>query len=137
MADFKLVSTYSDTRREDYEIASATVIEAGDMVALDAGGLVIKAVAASTQIAFTEVGSADGETLISIVTDDRVKYKGTGDAVFAKAQRGTEVDLVGTTTQLIDVATSVTDVLKIAWGLDAGTVGATTDIIVTINKPIY
>ena len=137
MADFKLVSTYSDTRREDYEIASATVIEAGDMVALDAGGLVIKAVAASTQIAFTEVGSADGETLISIVTDDRVKYKGTGDAVFAKAQRGTEVDLVGTTTQLIDVATSVTDVLKIAWGLDAGTVGSTTDIIVTINKPIY
>ena len=137
MADFTMVSTFSDTRRQDFDIASATVIEAGDMVTLDAGGLVIKAVAASTQIAFTEVGSADGETVMTVVADERVKYKGTGDAVFAKAQRGTEVDLVGTTTLLIDVATSVTDVFKISGGLDAGTVGETTDIIVTINKPIY
>lgn len=137
MADFKMVSTFSDTRRQDFEIASATVIEAGDMVTLDAGWLVIKAVAASTQIAFTEVGSADGETVMTVVADDRVRYKGTGDAVFAKSQRGTEVDIVGTTTLLIDLGTSVTDVLKVAWGLDAGTVGATTDIIVKINKPIY
>jgi hypothetical protein len=113
MADFKMVSTFSDTRRQDFEIASATVIEAGDMVALTSG-LVTKAVAASTQIAFTEVGSADGETSITVVADDRVRYKGTGDAVFAKTQRGTEVDLVGTTTQLIDLGTSVTDVLKVA-----------------------
>lgn len=136
MADFKMVSTFSDTRRQDFEIASATVIEAGDMVALTAG-LVTKAVAASTQIAFTEVGSAVGDTVITVVADDRVRYKGVGDAVFAKAQRGTEVDLVGTTTLLIDVATSSTDVFKIAGGLDAGTVGSTTDIIVKINKPIY
>ena len=137
MADFRLVSTFSDTRRENYEIASATVIEGGDMVTLDAGGLVIKAVAASTQIAFTEVGSAVGDTIITVVADERVQYKGTGDANFAKSQRGTEVDLVGTTTQLIDLGTSATDVLKVVWGLNAGTVGATTDIIVTINKPIY
>jgi len=40
---------------------------------------------------------------MTIVADDRVKYKGTGDAVFAESMRGTEVDLVGTTTQSIDV----------------------------------
>lgn len=137
MADFTMVSTFSDTRRQDLDIASATVIEAGDMVTLDAGWLVIKAVAASTQIAFTEVGSLVGETSMTVIADDRVRYKGTGDAVFAKAQRATEVDLVGTTTQLIDLGASATDVLKVAAGLDAGTVGATTDIIVTINKPIY
>lgn len=137
MADFKIVSTFSDTRREQYAIASATVIEAGDMITLDAGGLVIKAVAASTQIAFTEVGSKVGETSISVVTDERINYKGTGDVVFANAQRGTEVDLVGTTTQLIDLGSSATDVLKVVGGLNAGTVGSTDDIIVTINKPIY
>jgi hypothetical protein len=55
MADFKMVSTYSDTRRDTLEKASATVIEGGDMVTLDANGLAIKAVAASTALAFTEV----------------------------------------------------------------------------------
>ena len=137
MADFKMVSTFSDTRRQDFEIDSATIIKPGDMVTLDAGWIVIKAGPASTQIAFTEVGSAVGETVMTVVADDRVRYKGTGDAVFAKAQRGTEVDIVGTTTLLIDLGTSVTDVLKVAGGLDAGVVGSTDDIIVRINKPIY
>jgi len=36
MADFTMVSTFSDTRRDTLEVASATVIEAGDMVTLDA-----------------------------------------------------------------------------------------------------
>jgi hypothetical protein len=37
MADFRLVSTLADTRTMTLEKASATVIEAGDMVTLDAG----------------------------------------------------------------------------------------------------
>ena len=135
-ADFKIISTGVNNRTMQLEKASATVIEAGDLVTLDANGLAIKAVAASTQVAFTEAGAWDGETTIDIIVDDNLVLSGTWDAVYAEAQRGTEVDLVGTTTLLIDVWASTTDVLKILPSTDAGTVGATTDIRVTINKPL-
>ena len=137
MADFRLVSTLADTRTMTLEKASATVIEAGDMVTLDAGWLVIKAVEASTALAYTDTGAGAWETEITILADDRLVFEGTGDANFAKAQRGTEVDLVWTTTQLIDVGSSATDVFKIVPGVDAGTVGSTAKIRVTINKTIY
>jgi len=56
-ADFKIISTGVNNRTMQLEKASATVIEAGDLVTLDANGLAIKAVAASTQVAFTEAGA--------------------------------------------------------------------------------
>jgi methionine aminopeptidase len=129
--DFKLISN-ADTVKAT--IASATVIEVGDLVAMDAG-LIIKAVAASTEVAYAVTPSAVGDTEIEI-TRGRVELLGTGDAVFAVAQKGTEVDIVGTTTQLIDVGASSTDVLKISAGTDAGVVGSTDNIRVLINKPI-
>ena len=135
-ADFKIISTGVNNRTMTLEKASATVIEAGDLVALDANGLAIKAVAASTQLAFTPTWAGDGDTEIDVIVDDNLVLSGTGDANFAESMRGTEVDLVGTTTQLIDVWTSATDVLKILPSTDAGTVGATTDIRFTINKPL-
>jgi hypothetical protein len=49
-------------------IDSATVIEAGKMVTLDGSGLIVEATAASTAIAYTPDGSADGETTI-LITD--------------------------------------------------------------------
>ena len=137
MVDFKIVSTFSDTRRITLEKASATVIEAGDLVTLDAGGLAIKAVAGSTKLAFTEVGAGNGVTTMTVVSDERVLLEGKGDANFAKANRGAEVDLVvNGTNQEIDLGASTTDVLKVDASNTAGTVGSADKIRVTINKSI-
>lgn len=135
MADFRVVSTNSDTRRVTLVKASATVIEAGDMVTLDAGGLAIKAVAGSTSIAFTEVGAGNGETSISIIADKTIVFEGTADANFAAANRGAEVDLVvNTNNQEIDLGTSTTDIFKVVPSEDAGTVGSALKVRVVINK---
>lgn len=115
--------------------ASATVIEDGDFVAL-ASGLAIKAVAASTAIGYAVAGAGDGETEITVYTDPKIVFTGTADANFAVTNRGTEVDLVGTTTQLIDLGASATDVFKVEPGTNAGTVGAEENVLVTINKPL-
>lgn len=129
MANFKAISEYTTVPAT---IASATVVEAGDMVAVSAG-LIIKAVAGSAEIAFAPQGSEDGETTIE-VSKGYVEFVGTGDANFAANMKGTEVDLVGD--QLIDVGASATDVFKVAVDTEAGTVGSTADIKVFINKPI-
>jgi len=64
-------------------------------------------------------------------------FAGTPDEAFAATNRGTEVDLVGTTTQLIDLGASSTDVFKILPTDDAGTVGSSTDeVLFTINKTL-
>jgi len=117
-------------------IASATVIEYGDLVTLSSG-LIIKAVAASTAVAWATEASAVGDTLIDVSVGDDFTLKGTADANFAVTDKGAEVDIVGTTTQLIDLGASVTDVLKVGIGSDAGTAGATTDVEVRINKPLF
>ena len=131
--DFRLYKERSDYNTVVLEKALATVIEAGDMVALDAGKLAIKATAASTAIAYSETWADGTVTSIVVVNDPQVSFSGTGDAVFAKSQRGTEVDLVvNATNQEIDVGLSVTDVFKIYPSEDAGTVGSTDEIIVSI-----
>ena len=129
--DFKAIGEYETVLAT---IATAVVIEAGDLVAIDTG-LIIKAVAASPEIAFAVTASPLGSTQIE-VTNGRVQLIGTGDAAFAVSQKGTEVDIVGTTTQLIDVGESSTNVLRISTKEDAGTVDALTNIKVEINKPI-
>lgn len=115
--------------------ASATVIEPGDMVALSSG-LAIKAVAASTAIGYTIAGAGDGETEIQIVGDPDALYLGTADANFAVTDRGIECDLVGTTTQLVDLGASTTDVFKVYPGTDDNQVAGATAVVVKINKPI-
>lgn len=135
MPDFKIYSTPGTLETKTLAIASATVLEEGDMCAMVAG-LATKAVAASAKIAYVAEPSAVGDTTVKVVTTPGVVYEGTGDAVFAVAQRGTEVDLVGTTTLKIDVGASVTDVFKIEPGVNAGTVGDATGILVTINKAL-
>lgn len=115
-------------------IASATVIPAGDFAGMTSG-LAVDAVAATTAIAWCPKGSADGETVCELTVGNDFTLEGTGDAVFALAQKSTEVDL--TDAQLIDVGSSTTDVLKIDISENAGTVGATTNIRVRINKPLF
>jgi len=116
--------------------ASATVIEAGDLVTLSSG-LIIKAVAASAAIAYAPNGAGNGETEIDVTVGNDFTLLGTGDEVFAATHKGAEVDLVGTTDLLIDVGASSTDVFKVSISKDAGTVGATTNIEVRINKPLF
>ena len=115
-------------------IASGTVIPAGDFAGMTAG-LAVDAAAATAAIAWCPKGSANGETVCELTVGNDFTLSGTGDAVFAASQRGTEVDL--TAAQLIDVGASVTDVLKIDISENAGVVGATTGIVVRINKPLF
>lgn len=136
-ADFKIYKSNVTNNTMTLEKASATVIEAGDLVTLDAGGLAIKATAASTTLAFCEAGGADGETEIQVIVDAELTLTGTADANFAKANRGALVDLVvNTGNQEIDLGASVTDVFKVLPGTDAGTVGSANEVRVVINKPI-
>ena len=115
-------------------IASATVIPAGDFAGMTTG-LAVDAVAATTAIAWCPKGSADGETTCELSVGNDFTLKGTGDAVFAVSQKGSEVDL--TDAQLIDVGSSSTDVLKIDISENAGTVDAEENIRVRINKPLF
>lgn len=138
MADFKLVSSYiGGMPMKTLAKASATVIEAGDMVALSSG-LAIKAVDGSAAIAYSPNWAGNGETTIQVLVDRDAEFVGTADANFAAANRGAEVDMVVTWgVQLIDVGTSTTDVFKVSIGSDAGTVGSTSTVKVKINKFLY
>jgi len=118
-------------------IASATVIEPGDLVALSSG-LIIKAVDASTAVAWCPKGSANGETVCEVTLGNDFTLTGTGDANFAVTQKGTEVDLVVTGgVQLIDVGSSTTDVFTVGISTTAGTVGSAAVIEVRLNKTLY
>jgi len=135
MADFK-IKNGEQVRQVTAEKESATVIEAGDLVALDSG-YIIKAVAASTAVAFSRNGAAAGVTEIDVTIGNDFTLEGTTDANFAITDRGILCDLAGTTTLLIDIGTSSTDVLKVGIAESSGTVDAKTSVEVQINKPIF
>lgn len=119
-------------------IESATEIAAGDLVAMT-NGYIIKAVAASAAIGWTPQGSAVGDTVIEVSVGNDFTLLGPCEDAFAIAyQTGTgEYDINDGGTQTIDWDASSTDVLKLDISKDAGVVGATTDIRVRINKPLF
>lgn len=120
------------------EKASSTVIEAGDLVALDSSKLIIKATATDIAIAWCPNGAADGDTEAEITIGNDFTLKGTGDAVFAESMRGTKCDLVvSSTVQKIDVGESSTEVFIISPDISAGVVGSTSDIEVRIANPLF
>lgn len=133
--DFKLKGTET-LRTTRCTVGTATVIEAGDLVGLSSG-VITKAVASDTAIAYAPTGSASGEVTMDVSVGNDFTLLGTGDAAFAVTQKGTEVDLVGTTNLLIDVGESTTDVFKVGIGVDAGTATSTSNIEVRINKPLF
>lgn len=116
-------------------IASDTEIDAGDLVALDTG-LIIKAAAASTEVAYAIEASASGDTVIEVTKGNDFTLTGTADVVFAVSHKGGEYD-INDTTQTIDIGASSTNVLKIGIGTDAGVVDSASDVTVKINKPIF
>ena len=135
MARYKLKDG-EQVRTRICAIASGTVVEAGDLVAIDGSGLIIKAVAASAKVAFTPGGSASGETTIEVTVGNDFTLEGTSDDNYAVTDQGILCDIIDTT-QLIDIATSSTDVLQVGLGQDAGTAGSTASVEVKINKPIF
>jgi len=117
-------------------IATDTVIEAGDLVTVSSG-LIIKAVAASTTLAFSpKAHVANSGTEIEVTVGNDFTLTGTMDVNFAAAYRGVEYD-INDTKQTIDQGASVTKVLKVSIGADAGTVGTATGVNVRINKPCF
>ncbi|MFC1886933.1 hypothetical protein ACFLZM_07745 [Thermodesulfobacteriota bacterium] len=116
-------------------IASATVIAAGDFVDITTG-LITKAAAASTVLAWCPNGSADGEEVCEVTVGNDFTLIGTGDAVFAVAYKGGEYD-INDTTQTINYGASTTDVLKVDISENAGTVGVAAGVRVRINKPLF
>lgn len=134
--DFKVVGGLHGLPTVLATKASATVIEAGDLVTLSSG-LVIKAVAASTAVGYAPYGAGDGDTKIAVTVGNDFLLEGTADANFAVTNKGAEVDLVGTTNQLIDLGSSSTDVLKVDISENAGTAGSTAKVRVKINKPLF
>jgi hypothetical protein len=118
-------------------IASATVIEAGDVCEYSSG-LPVKGTASAAKLAYSPFASASGDTQIELTVGNAFVLVGTGDAVFAVAQKGTEVDLVvNTNVQQIDVGASSTDAFLIDISENAGVVGVAAGISVRINKPIF
>lgn len=116
---------------------SSTVIEAGDLVALDTG-LIIKATAASTEVAWCPMGAANGTTEVEVTVGNDFTLVGVADANFAVTNKGTIVDMVvASTVQKIDLGESTTDVFKVDISENAGTVGSANNICVKINKPLF
>lgn len=134
--DFRIVGGLDGLETCLATIASATVIEAGDLVELNSG-LIVKAGATAAAVAYAPYGSKAGETKIEISVGNNFMLEGTGDGNFAVAYKGTAVDLAGTTNQLIDVTGGTTyQVLKFDVSENAGTVGSKDNIRVKINKPL-
>lgn len=136
-ADFKLKTVYSKgAPLKTLTKASGTVIEAGDMVALSSG-VAVKAGAASAAIAFSPSGAPAGVTTVQVLNDPDAEFVGTAAGNFAVTDKGTEVDMSGSTTLLINLAASSTDVFKVDISDDAGTAGSTKNVTVRINKFLY
>ena len=124
----------SKLRTVPVTIASATVIPAGDFAGMTSG-LAVDAVNTTTALAWCPDGSADGETTCYLSTaDSNLIFEGTADAAFAVTDKNAEVDL--TAAQLIDIGESTYNVLLVDGSENAGTVGATTNVRVTVN-PIH
>lgn len=117
--------------------ASETVIEAGDLVELSSG-LIIKGTATGARLAWCPKGAAAGTTDVEVTVGNDFTLYGTADANFAVTNRGAEVDLVvNSTNQQIDLGESTTDVLRVGISPNSGTAGATTNVEVRINHPLF
>lgn len=135
--DFEIKQQGPGFRTRVAEIASATVIEPGDLVTMTSN-LIVKADESSTALAYAINGSAAGETSIEITEGNDFTLVGTGDEVYSEDYRGDLVDLVvDNGTQQIDVGESSTDVFQIIGAEDSGTVGSASGIEVRINKPLF
>lgn len=137
---FKLHSAGNTVTMKKMDKDTATVLAAGDFCGIDVNGLAVVADALSAKLAYVMADAGTGTTEVYCAVADftQIYFTGTGDAPFATTMRDTEVDMViNSLVQEIDVGASTTDVFRIVWGLDAGTVWSDLEIKFRLNKPIY
>ena len=117
------------------DIATATAIEAGDLVTLSSG-LVIKATNTSAKIAFApKAHPANSGTTIEITVGNDFTLLGTMDVVFAQAYKGVSYD-INATTQTIDQGGTTYKVLTVQPGATSGTIGSASNVEVRIALPL-
>lgn len=136
MSDFKLVPTKRGVEVDKLSVASATVLEAGDLVALSAG-LAVKAGAASTGVALIASGSADGSTSKITAYGEGTVIEGTANRALAAADLGAPASIVlsGSDIQInLDNAGGSAGVLEVLPGSDAGTIGSASKVRARIVK---
>jgi len=123
-------------RTKLYPIAAATVIQAGDLVALSSG-LIIKATATSTKVARAMEAHAAGGPLTIEVSVGRVELQIDGDA-YAVAQNGGEYDIAvdGSSGKITLDSDATSYKVLMVDPKQTAAVGATTNIDVIINKPL-
>lgn len=134
--DFRIKQQGVGFKTRQAEIASATVIEPGDLVTMTAN-LIVKADENSTALAYAINGSAAGETSIEITEGNDFTLVGTGDAAWSEDYRGDAAGISGTTDLLIDVTGASKDVIRLGVSEDAGVVGSTDNIEFKIILPIF
>jgi hypothetical protein len=116
---------------------SATVIEAGDLVALSSN-YIIKATAASSKIAYCPNGAAAGTTDVEVTVGNNFTLRGTGQQVFSADYKGDTCDMVVSgSKQYIDDDTSSTNVFQISIDKNAGVVGSADNIECRIILPLF
>lgn len=135
--DFDVAGGNRPLRTRLAAIATATVIEAGDLVALDANGLIIKALATSTKVAYAPYAhAASGGLTIEVTEGNDFLLKGTIDTAFVAAtHRGLECD-INAGTQTLDPGGTTYKVVQISPFVPVEKVGSTTGIEFRINKPL-
>ena len=115
---------------------AGVTIAAGDLVAMDSNGYAVVAAAASTAVAYCPNGAASAALFADVTIGNDFLLSGTLDENFAITMKGALAD-IDDTTQVIDVSASSTYVLQLSITNDAGTVGATSNVKVKINKPLF
>lgn len=135
--DFKLKTKGMSFSTRFATKAAGVTIEAGDIVALSSG-LVVKAGASDTEIAYAPNGAASAATRCEVTVGNDFTLVGTADANFAVTDKGLYQDLVlSGSDQRIDLGTSTTDVFKVGIGEDSGVAGSAANVEVRINKPLF
>lgn len=113
--DFQVFNESATRNVRKLDIASATVVERGDVVGITSG-LLVRASASTAKIGIALGSSANGDTDDVPVICDGIFYA-KADAVFAVTNRNTEVDLVilpgymetGVVTATVAVLAAITD----------------------------
>ena len=119
--------------------ASATVIEAGDLVAMNSG-LIIKATATSAAVGYAPKGCADGETQVEVSVGNDFLLKMDAEEDFEVAQKGVayDIDVDGATgKQTLNQSGTTYEVLRVDISENAGTVDSKEDVLVRIEEPIF
>lgn len=118
-------------------IDTDTVIEAGDLVAIDTG-LIIKATSTSGKVSRAQEAHAAGGPLLIEISIGKIEITMDSSDVFAVTQREIAYDIAidGNGKATVNQSGNTYKNIRIAIDNKVGKVGKTTDIKCVIDKPI-